>query len=202
MTHSLHRLGSVESLKADYVVLTFRNSQGSFSALKIFLLRKFPYVYASLKKFLSRLGVLEAFRPRLKESDKVIKKSAVFNSREKLYSYLKMLKEADTGRSVVVSGLIDEVNSCLRELGLRPHTIQFSLGFFGKKELLPKKEILEITTMCGHHLIAPWLVENLASDVAKGKISRDEAAEMMGKLCVCDVFNGGRCAQCIEAVSR
>ena len=201
MTHSLHRLGSIESLKQDYVVLTFHNIQGSFFVSKEFFRQKLPSLYAITKKILSRLGVLAALgRKASRPFKEEIKKAAVFTSKGDLCNYLKRLKEANTGRSVVVSGLIDDVNDCLKELGICFHTVQFSLGFFGKKDLLPKEEILEITTMCGHHLIAPGLVEYLANQVNKGVIEKNQAAEAMGKICLCDIFNKTRCANCLSGI--
>jgi hypothetical protein len=126
----------------------------------------------------------------------------VFTSKEELCGCLKKLKEANTGQSVVVSGLFDEVNTCLKEIDLRPHTVQFSLGHFGKTELLPRQEVLEITTMCGHHTVTPRLVEKLVSETAKGNTSPKEAAQVMGKMCVCRIFNEARAARLIKALAK
>ena len=60
------------------------------------------------------------------------------------------VEKMNIGSSVVVSGLFSEVDDCSKMIGIRPHTVEFSLGIFGKKALLPNKELLQITTMCGH----------------------------------------------------
>lgn len=41
---------------------------------------------------------------------------------------------------------------------MKPHTVNYSLGVFGKKELLADSDSLAITTMCGHHMIPDGFV--------------------------------------------
>ncbi|MFB0559942.1 MAG: hypothetical protein ACETWM_01735 [Candidatus Lokiarchaeia archaeon] len=202
MTHTMHRQGNVESLKEDYVVLIM-GGDIPFDIYRRRLYKKFPRSYEMVKKVLLSLGVLKLLRIIRKAKPAGYDRSPVFNNKKELTNYLKELKEKNAGKSVVVSGLFDEVNDCLKELNLSPHTVQFSLGTFGKKELLPEKEILEITTMCGHHMISPRLVEKLTSDIENGKISSDEAVQVMSEQCICGVFNKGRTCKLMEAlVSR
>ena len=202
MTHTLHRQGSVESLKEDYIVLIM-GSDIPFDIYRRRLHKRFPRIYEMVKKVFLNLRILKLLRIVRKSKSAGSYKNPVFNNKKELTSYLKELKERNIGKSVVVSGLIDEVNDCLKELNLSPHTVQFSLGTFGKKELLPKEEILKITTMCGHHMISPNLVEKLASDIENGKISPEEAAQVMSEQCVCEVFNKDRACKLMEAlVSR
>ena len=78
---------------------------------------------------------------------------------EKLRQVLRQLKEEDLGISITVSGIVDEVFGLANELGLQPHTVNLSLGIHGKTELLPPEETLELTTMCGHALMAKELVK-------------------------------------------
>ena len=198
MTHTMHREGNTESLKEDYVVLVMAGDI-PFDIYRRRLYRKFPRFYEMVKKVLLSLGVLKLLNIIKKAKSSGFYRNPVFNNKKELTSYLKELKEKNVGKSVVVSGLFDEVNDCLKELNLSPHTVQFSLGTFGKKELLPEKEILEITTMCGHHMIAPNLVEKLASDIRNRKISFAEAVGVMSKQCVCGVFNKDRACKLIEA---
>ena len=56
--------------------------------------------------------------------------------------------------SLVISGLTDEVDQMLREEGIIRHSIEHSLGILGQKERMPTLQILELTTMCGHGMIA------------------------------------------------
>jgi len=193
MTHSLHRLGKEESLKKDYIVLIFGSKYGPFSGVKMFFRRKFPDAFAFVKGLmLWAIGAVKKLRKQSWHCRDNTTKNTVLNSREELKNYLARLKEKNTGESVVVSGLIDEVDGCLREIGAKPHTVQFSLGYFGNKELLPDEKTLEITTMCGHHLISPNLVKKLAGDIKEGIITQEEAAEAMSRLCHCGIFNKDR----------
>jgi len=158
-------------------------------------------MYAMVKRVLLKLGIVQRLRTTEKrEPEQELKGTVALTSREELRSYVKRLKERNTGRSVVVSGLFDEVNSCLKELNICPHTVQLSLGCFGKTELLPSEEVLEMTTMCGHHMVSSRLVEKLVSDAGKGKITREEAAQLMARLCTCGVFNEVRAARTIEVL--
>lgn len=62
-----------------------------------------------------------------------------------------------------------------REVGLQPHTINLSLGIRGKKELPPGPEVLELTTMCGHALVARNLVRKAVAEVRAGRMAPEEA---------------------------
>lgn len=209
MTHSLHRQGSKESLKEDYVVITFGDTY-FLAAQRARFRRIFPGLYAFFEGAALKLGtlrVLQAIRKSSRPKTNEESKDAVLlHSKEELYSYLRKLKEANAGKSaaksVVVSGLFDEVNSCLNELNLCPHTIQFSLGYFGRTELLPRSEVLEVTTMCGHNMISPKLVEGLASNVIHRRTTPEEAAQVMVKLCSCGVFNEVRAAKIINELAQ
>jgi hypothetical protein len=116
----------------------------------------------------------------------------VFDSTDKVAKFLKELVQADLGLSVIVSGLHDETDRLCREAGTRRHTVQYSLGVWGKTELLPHPKILEITTMCGHGTIPFNLVRRMSKAVRSKKLSLEQAAAALGKPCVCGVFNARR----------
>jgi hypothetical protein len=113
----------------------------------------------------------------------------VFDDRANMESALAQLAEAELGLSVVVSGLFDEVADSCKKAGTRAHTVNHSLGFWGRTEKLPRREILEITTMCGHGLIAPGLVWHLAGRIRREEVSEADACRTMRKMCLCDIFN-------------
>ncbi|MFQ6095846.1 MAG: hypothetical protein ACE5NN_06855 [Candidatus Bathyarchaeia archaeon] len=125
----------------------------------------------------------------------------VFTNKEDLTKLLCALKDADLGMSVVVSGLFDEVFEAVREAGLKPHSVNISLGVWGKRELLPKEEYLKISTMCGHGMISPFLIEKLVDDVKKGGVTVDEAGRKLAECCVCGVFNPVRAAKLIRRLA-
>jgi hypothetical protein len=125
----------------------------------------------------------------------------VFNNSSEFTTFVRRLKEKKLGPSVVVSGLFDEIFKCLKEAGIHPHTVQFSLGIFGRVDRLPREEILQITTMCGHHLISASLAKKLLNDVRKGKITPERATEIMGKQCICGAFNETRAAKLVRTIT-
>ncbi|MGI6605388.1 MAG: hypothetical protein ACOX2S_10285 [bacterium] len=70
-------------------------------------------------------------------------------------AFLQGLKKKDLGFSVVISGCWEEVLPACQDAGVTPHTINYSLGVWGRKDRLPNDDILAVTTMCGHHMISP-----------------------------------------------
>ena len=84
------------------------------------------------------------------------------------------------------------------DVGLKPHTALLSLGFHGKKELLPEEEVLEITTMCGHGLVATHLVEEVVQKVKSGALTSEKAAMLLAQPCPCGIFNLDRCVELLN----
>ncbi|MFX0003241.1 MAG: hypothetical protein ACFE9C_04210 [Candidatus Hodarchaeota archaeon] len=115
--------------------------------------------------------------------------TAVYDNIEIVKQVVKNLKEENLGISVVISGIISEIKKVVEDIGLNIHTIHFSLGIFGKKELLPNKKVLEITTMCGHHCISPQSIKHYCELIKQEKITVEKAAEKLAEPCVCGIFN-------------
>ena len=133
------------------------------------------------------LGLDEAeFVNRIPEAHALL---SSWSSKARLRRVLMRLKEADMGISVTVSGVIDEMIPLTQEIGLRPHTINLSMGILGKTKKLPSEEILEFTTMCGHSLVARNLVKKGIAEAAAGRMTPSEASMMIGKPCVCGIYN-------------
>ena len=172
MTHSNHRQGTRQNLKNDWVMLSLPY-------------RGPPAVMEKVEKYneiCRRHHPINPDRPRAWYI-------WVFDSRENMQAALKELAEAELGLPVVVSGLFDEVAECCRRAGTAAHTVNHSLGFWGSIEKLPPREILEITTMCGHGLVAPNLVWHLAEKVRLDEVSAASACQEMKMACICDIFN-------------
>ena len=205
MTHTLHRLGSVESLKEDYVVLVMPskdiNHVGSGPKLRRFM--EMALEAGAVKIGDARLGneyhqggidkVLENVEDRA-----VV--HGVFKDIDSLANILLALKEADLGLSVVVSGLSDEVDRCCRKVGLEKHTINQSLGRWGRTDKLPPPEILEFNTMCGHGMVAVSLIEEVIAEVKNGSCAPEEGAERLFRPCMCGIFNPHRAARMLRAM--
>jgi len=122
----------------------------------------------------------------------------VYDDKKKAAALMKEIVNADLGISVIVSGLFDAVDEMCQAAGIKRHTAQCSLGVWGKTERLPEKEILDITTMCGHSMIPFQLVRRLASQVKKGLITLEGAVALMAKPCVCGIFNPVRAKELLN----
>ncbi|MBS7269616.1 MAG: hypothetical protein KIH10_12360 [Candidatus Freyarchaeota archaeon] len=167
VTHTLHRLGDEDSLKKDYVVVAIyaHGINDNQPDSRVRLLRIAEILKAQRPVNMIN-ELLWNFTPAIQ---------AVYDDKNSFKTALRLLKKADLGISITVSGLLSEVREIAEELDLKPHTVNLSLGVFGKKELLPSEKILEITSMCGHHCVSPNLVKNLVEQVIKNKIIPEEA---------------------------
>jgi len=124
----------------------------------------------------------------------------VFTHPEDVTRFMQDLKEADLGVSVVASGLFEEIFKCCRQAGLTPHTVNYSAGIWGRTGKLPRKEILEIGTMCGHSLVSVNLVKKLIDDIQKGRETCESAAEELARQCICGIFNPGRASRILHEI--
>lgn len=202
MTHTLHRSGDPASLAHDYVIFAIAaqgiNSQGASPKFRRFaeiVLKYNPVNFGDMKTGNMFTVAKEEILENFKENSIV---HAVFTDRETLVRCLKELKEADIGLSIVVSGLVHEVDTICRAAGTAPHTVEHSLGIHGATEKLPPRAILDISTMCGHGMIAFSLVEHMVNEVKAGRKTVEQAARELAKQCVCGVFNPVRAAEIIE----
>jgi hypothetical protein len=203
MTHTLHRSGTAESLSKDYVLIMLRavgiNDRGYLPKVQEFLriaLRHNPVNLGSEMK-----GSMYEFQPEEVIVDAKGDSHVVFDNPRALTEFLKEVKEAELGLSVVVSGIFEIVDKCLEEAGLKHHTANFSLGIWGKTEKLPGTDILEVTTMCGHALISPNLVRTMVKEIKVGTKTPEEAAKTLTPNCTCGIFNPARAAELLAAMA-
>lgn len=202
MTHTLHRSGNRYSLENDYVIFAIAaqgiNAKGSVPKFKRFaeiVLKYDPVNFGDMKTGNIYMISKEEIIENLNESSIL---HAVFIDKNTVLKCLKDLKEEDLGISIVVSGLIDDVAKCCKAVDLRPHTVEHSLGIHGVTEKLPSRQVLDISTMCGHGMIAFSLIEDLVDKVKKGRKTKSEAAKELAKQCVCGVFNPKRAEEIIQ----
>ncbi len=102
---------------------------------------------------------------------------------------------------MIVSGIFEKVDECFEKAGLKHHTANFSLGIWGKQDLLPDNDILEVTTMCGHGMIPTNQVKVLVNEIREGRRTPEPAAKVLAPNCSCGVFNPVRAAELLEAVA-
>jgi hypothetical protein len=194
MTHSLHRCGRLQ--ENDFVWLLYHvkgvNDQNFVERLRkaIGIVEEVGSVnWGDVKS-----GPIVSV-PLAEIKEKVTEKSrirGVFTSRDQVTKFLKKMKEADLGFCVIISGILDQVFSACQEAGVKPHTMNYSLGVFGNKKLLADEDTLAITTMCGHHMIPDDFVAETRERVKDGKLSPEKASLEFAELCPCGIFNQER----------
>jgi len=192
MTHTLHRKGNLNDLKDDYVILamTAAGINDSYEDTRQKLIK-----IAEIMNLCEPTNIMSEFG--WKTSSTI---TAAFNNNKSVRDVIYQLKKEDLGISIVISGLISEIKELLLDLGLSIHTVHFSLGTFGKKEILPHNKILEITTMCGHHTLSPQSVSNYVTLIKQGQITVEKAAQKLTKPCVCGIVNTSRVMKILNSL--
>jgi hypothetical protein len=206
MTHTLHREGTLANLADDYPMLAIRakgyNWAGNVWRLQKILELAARYPIVNFGDILNGPKSTTSLEKILKSNLDLPLVHMVFTNKEDMTAYMKDLKEADLGISVVASGVFEEIFQCCRKAGLKPHTVNYSLGVHGRTEMLPPKELVEITTMCGHALVATNLVKKFIEDIRKGKETCEKAAEKLAKNCLCGIFNPKRAADLLRLIAK
>jgi hypothetical protein len=123
---------------------------------------------------------------------------AAFSDEETVKKALQRIKGANLGISVVVTGKFEIVFKILKDISLKPHTVNISLGIFGNKRILPEERILRITSMCGHGMVTPGHVKIVLKKVKAGKMTSMEGAIDLARSCTCGIFNPKIASQLID----
>ena len=204
MTNTLHRQGAVEDLKEDYVIFVTMargiNREGSAPKIHEFLriCQKHNPVNIGSSKLGTVLQDDVNFQDLVTNLKDGSTSAAVFTDLDTLQKVLAELIEADLGISINVSGLLDGVQECCHGNGIERHSVEHSLGFWGSRDRLPEREILEINTLCGHGMVSFSLIHKMMEHVKMRRLTPKEAAEIMGRCCECAVFNTTRAEHLLE----
>ena len=205
MTHTLHRQGNEAELRRDFVIMAISaqgiNSKGSAAKFKRFseiILKHNPVSFGDMKVGNMFTTGAEAVMAGHQDNSIV---HGVFTDEDTVVTVLKELKRADTGLSIVVSGLVSKTEECCARAGLSPHTVEHSLGVSGRTHDLPCRQVLEIATMCGHGMVGFALIEDYADKVASGEISPEDAARTLAGQCQCGILNPERAARLLKAMA-
>ena len=208
MTNTLHRQGTREDLKNDYVIFAHTakgiTREGSAPKLQEFMRICLKY---------NPVNIGDGKQGNIHQDDIDIQKlisnqgdgagaSAVFTDLDTLQKVVKDLIRADLGISIIISGLLDKVQACCRQAGISRHSVEHSLGFWGSKDRLPEREILEFNTMCGHGMVSFNFIRKMIEYVKLRRLTPKKAAKMMAKCCECGVFNPIRAEIFLEKVRR
>jgi len=202
MTHSLHRSGSLESQKRDFVWFMYQTKGVNDKDIRP---KALQFIAAAEAAGSENWGDVKT-GPRVRCSTEEIKEKlsdksrlrGVFTKKSQVVQFLRDIKARDVGQSVVITGILPLVLEACREADVKPHTINYSLGIWGKKELLPDETTLSITTMCGHHMISPKFVKEIMDKVGKGRLTPEDGADRLANFCYCGIFNQVRCADILR----
>jgi hypothetical protein len=205
MTHTLHRKGTEENLSNDFVILVMAakgiNEQAAAEKMREAL------TIASRHNPVN-MGDMKTGNIYATDFDEIITKvqntsivHAVFTDLDTVTKAVKEIKEADLGISVVLSSTFPLARQCAQKTGVTTHTVEYSLGIWGATEKLPPNDILEITTMCGHGMIASNLVSSLLERIKAGKITAHKASLELAKACECGIFNPTRAEALLEKMA-
>jgi hypothetical protein len=204
MTNTLHRQGTLESLKNDYVIFAYTakgiTREGSAPKLQEFMRICLKY---------HPINIGDSKQGNIHQDDIDIQKlisnqgdgagaAAVFSDLDTLQQVVEELIQADLGISINISGLLDEVRECCQRAGIQRHSVEHSLGFWGAKDRLPEREILEFNTMCGHGMVSFNLIRKMIEYVKLRRLTPKKAATIMAKCCECGVFNPIRAEMLLE----
>jgi hypothetical protein len=205
MTHTLHRTHHVPGGPDDIIVFSmaargFNHEGGGPRLAEVFkvLLRHRP-ANAGDDNQGGVLTGLTAEKIIADANDKAYMAGAYADEAD-VEATLRELKARDIGMSVVVTGPRERIFALLERVGLAPHTVNLSIGTFGKTALLPEPEILDITSMCGHGMVCVDHVKHVIGRIGAGKMTAAQAAEELARPCTCAMFNPARAAHVLEAV--
>jgi len=204
MTNTLHRQGTVEELKRDYVIFASLaraiTREGSAPKIQEFLricLKHNPVNIGSSRQGTVLQDDVDIHELIANMQDGATS-AAVFTDLDTLQKVIAELIEADLGISINVSGLLDGVQQCCHSNGTERHSVEQSLGFWGSRDRLPERDVLTLNTLCGHGLVSFNLIRKMMEYVRLRRLTTKEAAKVMGKCCECAVFNTVRAEQLLE----
>ncbi len=208
MTNTLHRRGTPESLKNDYVLFFLPakkvNAEGSGAKIQEFMRICQKYGPVNMgdgrQGSVLRDGVdLEKYIAQKKDGEMA---AAVFTDLDTLQKVIDDLIKADLGISINVSGLLQEVQDCCHKAGIERHSVEHSLGIWGAKDRLPEREVLEVNTLCGHGMVSFNFIRKMVEYVRLRRLTPKKAANIMAKNCECGAFNPVRAEQLLEKMAR
>lgn len=201
MTNTLHRQGTHESLSRDYVIFVTIakgiNRDGAGPKMQRFL--RLAWEEGPVNIGTDGKNLITGDDPE-KMIAGITDKShptAVFNNPDAIRRLVGKLKQEDLGISVTISALTDEVDDILRSQGIVRHSIEHSIGILGRTERLPTRQILELSSMCGHGCVSHNHVRKMIDWTKLGKLTPRQAATYLARPCSCGAFNIARAEELV-----
>lgn len=217
MTNTLHRYGSAQSFRDDIILFAIpckgRNDEGAVEKLRTFLticLKHEPVNVGNAESSSYRpsrtLGpTVHWRRPRPGDHHSVVEAirqirtvAAVFDDRGKAEACLREVIAAGLGLSVNVATSVDGARELAGACGIPRHSVEYSLGFTDPHDLLPERQVLALSTMCGHGMVSANLARKMLDLVREGRRRPDEAAVTLARFCPCGAFNPVRAQRLLE----
>ena len=224
MTNTLHRYGTKDNLRDDFIVFAMAgkgyNDEGSLDKAKAFLRTAIKYRPINMgnalvnslyrpEKDLSFIKLYFIGRKEKTTYEDLIDEipaagsaAVVLDSSDKVKSFIRDVKGLDLGLSVNISALVDDVRDLCGEVDITPHAVEYTLGFHGNTDRLPDNDTLSISTMCGHGMVSAHFARKMMDRVKEGRIEPEDAACCMAKFCVCGVFNISRAMRILTRVGE
>jgi hypothetical protein len=218
MTNTLHRFGDADSFRDDYIVFAMcskgKNDEDSVPKLRKFLEMALSFNPVNLgdarnggalrpSKSMNpfshwKRNIKPDFRAVIEGFNVPTTAAAVFDNRMAAEDLMKAVCEADLGLSVNISTSIDGAEQCCHAAGIPRHSVGYSLGFEGKTEHLPNEDVLKLSTMCGHGMVASSLAKKMIDWVKEGRRTPEEASSYLARFCSCGVYNPSRAIRILE----
>jgi hypothetical protein len=218
MTNTLHRFGDADSFRDDYIVFAMcsrgKNDEDAVPKLRRFLEMALSFDPVNLgdarnggalrpSKSMNpfshwKRDIKPDFRAVIDGFNVATTAAAVFDNRVAAEDLMKAVREADFGLSVNISTSIDGAEQCCHAAGIPRHSVGYSLGFEGKTEHLPNEDVLKLSTMCGHGMVASSLAKKMIDWVKEGRRTPEQASSYLARFCSCGVYNPSRAIRILE----
>jgi hypothetical protein len=218
MTNTLHRFGSAESFRDDYVVIAVpsrgKNDQNVLPKLRRFLQLALQFKPVNLgdarhggairpSRHMNPLSHWRRdntpdFQAVIEGLDAPTTVAAVFDNVAAAEAFVGRLKQEDMGVSINISTSIQGALQCCEAAGITRHSAGYSLGFEGKTEHLPNGDVLALATMCGHGMVSASLAKKMIDWVREGRRTPEEASCYLTRFCSCGIFNQVRATRILK----
>jgi len=218
MTNTLHRFGDADSFRDDYIVFAMcsrgKNDEDSVPKLRKFLELALSFNPVNLGDARNggalrpsrsmnpfshwRRDIKPNFRAVIEGFTVPTTAAAVFDNRVAAEDLMKAVREADLGLSVNISTSIEGAEQCCHAAGIHRHSVGYSLGFEGKTEHLANEDVLKLSTMCGHGMVAASLAKKMIDWVKEGRRTPEQASSYLARFCSCGVYNPSRAIRILE----
>ena len=224
MTNTLHRYGTEENLRDDFIVFAMAgkgyNEEGALEKARAFLRTAIKHEPINMgnalvnslyrpEKGLSFIKLYFTGRQEKTTYEKLIDElpgpgsaAVVFDNKDRATAFVKDVKKLDLGLSVNISALVDDARDICGEVDITPHAVEYTLGFHGATDKLPDRETLSISTMCGHGMVSSHFARKMMDRVKEGRMTPKAAACCMAKFCVCGVFNTSKAMKILNRVKK